>query len=126
MTSFPRSLSFLRVTATSLRVPSTRIPMLALMCVCLGPGAAAGGSTGSDLPPALDSPAVSTRVGAATSSLLAMQRGGVAASSVPRPVSGEIATRSYQRYLKSFDHPIPERFGPRGASGGTASGGTPP
>ena len=26
------------------------------------------------------------------------------------PMLGEAASRSYQRYLKSFDHPIPEYF----------------
>lgn len=28
----------------------------------------------------------------------------------PRPIDGDQASRSYQRYLKSFEYPIPERF----------------
>lgn len=61
------------------------------------------------------------QVGDATSQLLALQRGGSVASTTPRPIAGDVATRSYQRYLQSFDHPIPERFGP--TVGATTSGG---
>ncbi|WP_394681668.1 DUF3613 domain-containing protein [uncultured Comamonas sp.] len=47
-------------------------------------------------------------VGRATERLLAMQ---VASPGVhPRPIDGEQARRSYQRYLKSFETKIPERF----------------
>ena len=47
-------------------------------------------------------------VGRATERLLAMQ---VASPGVhPRPIDGEQASRSYQRYLKSFETKIPERF----------------
>ncbi|RYF62499.1 MAG: DUF3613 domain-containing protein, partial [Comamonadaceae bacterium] len=42
--------------------------------------------------------------------------------SQPRPIPGEVAGRSYQRYLKSFDHPIPERFGT--TVGGTSAAGS--
>jgi hypothetical protein len=28
----------------------------------------------------------------------------------PRPMAGEVADQVYQRYLKSFSHPIPEQF----------------
>ena len=31
-------------------------------------------------------------------------------SAPPRPMSGEVADQAYQRYLKSFSHPIPEQF----------------
>lgn len=47
-------------------------------------------------------------VGAATSDLLALQR--KSTGSRPRPIDGEQASRSYQRYLKSFETTIPERF----------------
>ncbi|MGB3070728.1 MAG: DUF3613 domain-containing protein [Ottowia sp.] len=47
-------------------------------------------------------------VGAATGSLLAMQRESQGLR--PRPIDGEQARRSYQRYLKSFETTIPERF----------------
>jgi len=48
------------------------------------------------------------RVGDATAGLLAWQRSGEIASPTPRPIPGAIAYRSYERYLKSFEHPIPE------------------
>lgn len=47
-------------------------------------------------------------VGAATGSLFAMQRKSQGLR--PRPIDGEQARRSYQRYLKSFETTIPERF----------------
>lgn len=50
------------------------------------------------------------QVGDATQDLLAWQRSGVIASSTPRPIPGAIAYRSYERYLKSFEYPIPERL----------------
>lgn len=50
------------------------------------------------------------RVGDSTQRLLALQRGGQVASATPRPLPGEIAQRSRERYLKSFEYPIPERF----------------
>ncbi|WP_426390410.1 DUF3613 domain-containing protein [Variovorax sp. R-27] len=53
----------------------------------------------------------SPQVGDATQDLLAWQRGGEIASATPRPIAGEIASRSYQRYLKSFEFPIPESMG---------------
>lgn len=49
-------------------------------------------------------------VGNSTQRLLALQRSGALASPVPRPVPGEIAQRSRERYLKSFEREIPERF----------------
>ena len=63
-----------------------------------------------------------SQVGEATTQLLALQRSGAAASSQPRPIPGEVAGRSYQRYLKSFDYPIPERFGT--TVGGTSAAGS--
>lgn len=56
-----------------------------------------------------DQPAA--QVGSATHRLLALQGSGQAASPTPRPITGDIAGRSYDRYLKSFEFPIPERFG---------------
>lgn len=47
-------------------------------------------------------------VGHATDRLLAMQR--TAKSQQPRSIDGELASRSYQRYLKSFETAIPEQF----------------
>lgn len=50
------------------------------------------------------------QVGDSTSSLFAWQRSGEVASKTPRPIAGSVASRSYERYLKSFEHPIPERM----------------
>jgi hypothetical protein len=50
------------------------------------------------------------QVGDATQNLFAWQRSGVIASSTPRPIPGDIAYRSYERYLKSFEFPIPEHL----------------
>lgn len=47
-------------------------------------------------------------IGAATGDLLTMQR--KSAGTHPRPIDGEQARRSYQRYLKSFETSIPDRF----------------
>lgn len=49
-------------------------------------------------------------VGSATRQLLALQRSGAAASAVPRPLPGDVAQRNRERYLKSFEYPIPEHF----------------
>ncbi len=50
------------------------------------------------------------QVGDATSNLFAWQRSGEVASKTPRPIAGSVANRSYERYLKSFEHPIPEHM----------------
>ncbi|MCY1214292.1 hypothetical protein D9M72_261010 [compost metagenome] len=50
------------------------------------------------------------QVGDATQGLLAWQRSGDIASKTPRPIAGSVAQRSYERYLKSFEFPIPERM----------------
>lgn len=55
-------------------------------------------------------PAAAAKVGDATYSLLEKQRAGTLASSTPRPIAGEVAQRSYERYLRSFERPIPESF----------------
>jgi len=50
------------------------------------------------------------QVGDATSNLFAWQRSGEVASKTDRPIAGSVAGRSYERYLKSFEHPIPEHM----------------
>ncbi|WP_041943057.1 DUF3613 domain-containing protein [Variovorax paradoxus] len=50
------------------------------------------------------------QVGDATQGLFAWQRSGELASATPRPIAGSVANRSYERYLKSFEFPIPERM----------------
>jgi hypothetical protein len=49
-------------------------------------------------------------VGAETRAWLELQRSGAQASEVARPQPGEIAERTYQRYVKSYDQPIPATF----------------
>lgn len=53
---------------------------------------------------------VPSEFGSETRSWLELQRSGQAAAP-ERPVSGAVASRTYKRYLKSFDHPLPEFFG---------------
>ncbi|MDM0006988.1 DUF3613 domain-containing protein [Variovorax sp. J22G73] len=65
------------------------------------------------------------QVGDATQGLLAWQRSGEIASATPRPIAGAVANRSYERYLKSFEFPIPERMSSivkSSTSGGGGSG----
>ena len=53
---------------------------------------------------------VPLQVGDATQGLRAWQRSGDVASKTTRPIAGNVAQRSYERYLKSFEYPIPERM----------------
>ncbi|MDQ0589275.1 DUF3613 domain-containing protein [Variovorax paradoxus] len=64
-------------------------------------------------------------LGDATQNLLAWQRSGEIASPAPRPIAGSVASRSYERYLKSFEHPIPEHLSStvtKSGGGGSSSG----
>ena len=54
-------------------------------------------------------PYYATQVGDTTRHLLQMQACGDR-SGPPRPMLGAEASASYQRYLKSFEHPIPEFY----------------
>lgn len=58
---------------------------------------------------AFDAPPL--QVGDATMNLLAWQSSGAIASQTPRRIPGDLARRNYERYLKSFEHPIPEYMG---------------
>ncbi len=59
------------------------------------------------------SPPPAASVGDATHSLLQRQREGREASTAPRPIDGRVAELSHQRYLKSFEQPVPAWFGSR-------------
>lgn len=64
-----------------------------------------------------------TLIGDATLSMLALQRSGQLAAPA-RPMLGAEASAAYARYLKSFDHPIPEHMDSSvGAVGGAISSG---
>jgi hypothetical protein len=51
-----------------------------------------------------------TPVGTDTRAWLQLQASGDAADGSERPMPGEVADRVYQRYLKSFEQPIPTEF----------------
>ena len=53
-------------------------------------------------------PPATNRVGDATSYLLKLQASGQYASRNNYPVTSDVAQRTYQRYLESFTHKIPE------------------
>lgn len=65
--------------------------------------------------------------GTETRAWLELQKSGKTASKEERPVTGEIAEKTYDRYLKSFDQPIPEKFDresfAKGGSSGSSGGG---
>lgn len=46
-------------------------------------------------------------IGATTSALFELQRSGSAAGKL-QPVNGDVASRSYQRYLDGFTQPLPD------------------
>lgn len=72
-----------------------------------------GGSDSSTAPAASASaaPAAGQGFGSQTRYWLATQASGASSVTEARPMPGEAATLVYQRYLNSFTHPIPERFG---------------
>jgi hypothetical protein len=89
------------------RPAACRALLLASVLASAGSAMAAGpevGTLGEGSAPMLP-------VGDATRDLLALQRSGSMASATRRPIDGEVASRSYLRYLKSFEHPIPEKYG---------------
>ena len=49
-----------------------------------------------------------TPVGAESHAWLELQKSGAAASTIERPLPGELADRSYDRYAETFTHPIPD------------------
>lgn len=50
------------------------------------------------------------QVGDETRQWLELQASGNASLGTIRPMPGEIADKVYQRYLDSYDHPLPETF----------------
>lgn len=59
-------------------------------------------------------------VDSATSQALAMQRNGDHAAP-PVVMTGDLASAAYNRYMKSFDNPIPQFFGSSLKNGSSAS-----
>jgi hypothetical protein len=62
-------------------------------------------------PPSTDQPFHANDIGDTTRYLLQLQASGAQAAK-PLPMLGDEATTSYRRYLKSFEHPIPEFYTP--------------
>lgn len=71
---------------------------------CLAQVEAPATTTAASLPSQEAQAAPATGVGMATRRLLATQ---AASATAARPISGTVATLSYQRYLDSFKQPIP-------------------
>ncbi|MDB5985097.1 MAG: hypothetical protein JWR16_150 [Nevskia sp.] len=78
-----------------------------------------------------DSSALVPRAGFGSQSdvWLSMQMNPAYTANDPRPIPGEVANRTFVRYLDSFSHPIPEQFEREsfsssggGGGGGAASG----
>lgn len=99
----------------------SRCALPALLAVSVLGGVAAAQDSAAGAAPALTALSPAVAVGPAVRSWMALQRSGAQASTVERALPGEIAERSYQRYAKSFEQPIPEtfereQFGQRGGS----------
>ena len=52
-----------------------------------------------------------------------LQKSGKSSVKESRPMPGEVADKAYDRYVKSFQHPIPETYSRESFVGGTGSGG---
>lgn len=53
-----------------------------------------------------------------------LQTSGRESSQAAPPLSGDVATHIYQRYVKSFDHPIPDHFSRENFVQGGGGGGS--
>jgi len=84
------------------------LPLMALLAATPSLWAQPASAPAQAEPPAASS---APRVGDATHSLLQRQREGREASPTPRPIDGQVADLSHQRYLKSFEQPVPAWFG---------------
>ena len=69
-----------------------------------------GLSHGADVTAEAPSPEIKNEIGAVSRQWLALQRNGTQASKTPQYLSGQVQEQVYERYRKSFTHPIPERL----------------
>lgn len=95
---------------TLFKRPLQCLPLLAVLATASTLWAQSTG-TSESAEAAVVSPAV--QIGDATHGLLQRQREGNEASATPRPIDGRVAELSQQRYLKSFEQPVPAWFGSR-------------
>lgn len=58
----------------------------------------------------ISSPSIESSELSPTQQWLELQRSGKSASSNPQPMSGEAMEKVHQRYIKSFEKPIPEFY----------------
>lgn len=58
----------------------------------------------------LTTPTTQAQASSSTQQWLELQRSGTSASSQAQPLSGEAMDKVHQRYLKSFEKPIPEFY----------------
>lgn len=62
--------------------------------------------------------------GTETRAWIDLQKSGKSSATDSRPMPGEVAGKVYDRYVKSFDHPIPETYSRESfVSSGSGSGG---
>lgn len=81
----------------------------------------AGGVGAWAEPPVEESAARPPEFGQMTRQWLESQRQGKQASEKPQPLSGPVQEQIYERYRKSFSHPIPERFESEKVNAGAAT-----
>lgn len=81
--------------------------LLRILPICLLAGCAASGDRAAA--PAAEAPRV-VESGEVTRQWLERQRQGQQAAAKPQTLSGPVQEQIYERYQKSFTHPIPERF----------------
>ena len=76
---------------------------LCLLGACAAVGERGAAPSGGDTPKRAET-------GEATRQWLDRERQGQQAAAQPQPLSGPVQEQIYERYQKSFSHPIPERF----------------
>lgn len=91
---------------------------IAILPLWLFAAAANGGESASSAPAAASAP----EPGEVTRLWLARQREGKQASPKAQPLSGPVQEQVYERYRKSFSHPIPEDFKRESLRAGGSSG----
>lgn len=99
---------------------ASRVPAAAAPISGAAPATAASASV-----EAVSLPAHGEGFGADTRYWTTLQTSGAVASKDARPVPGEAARRSYERYIQTFTYPIPEKFDRDSfsSSGGGGGGG---
>ncbi|MDD5247399.1 MAG: DUF3613 domain-containing protein [Rhodocyclaceae bacterium] len=83
---------------------------------------ASGMVAGAEAPAPTEEPAAQpARNGEATRQWLERQRQGVQASDKPQALPGPVMEQVFERYRKSFSHPVPEHIQSEQVNGGTTS-----